>query len=82
MWPNPQFPVALVTITEEILHGKLHFLCSVCCYKKKVILVFQDQLSKRILFLSSVHSAMKSLLMASLPVTGMLNFKHVQLSCK
>ena len=29
MWPNPQFPADLVTITEEILKGKLHFLCSV-----------------------------------------------------
>ena len=28
MWPNPPFPVDLVTFTEEILHGKLHFLCS------------------------------------------------------
>ena len=30
MWPNPQFPADLVTFTEEICHGKLHFLCSVC----------------------------------------------------
>ena len=29
MWPNPQFLVGLVTFTEEILNGKLHFLCSV-----------------------------------------------------
>ena len=29
MWPNPQFPTDLVTFTEEILNGKLHFLCSV-----------------------------------------------------
>ena len=29
MWPNPQFPVDLVTFTEEILNGKLHFLRSV-----------------------------------------------------
>ena len=29
MRPNPQFPAALVTFTEEILNGKLHFLCSV-----------------------------------------------------
>ena len=29
MWPNPQFPVDLVTFTEEILDGKLDFLCSV-----------------------------------------------------
>ena len=28
MWPNPQFPSDLVTFTEEILNGKLHFLCS------------------------------------------------------
>ena len=36
MWPNPQFPADLVTFTEEILNGKLHFLCS-----KKTPLVFQ-----------------------------------------
>ena len=28
MLPNPQFSADLVTFTEEILHGKLHFLCS------------------------------------------------------
>ena len=27
MWPNPQLPADLVTFTEEILNGKLHFLC-------------------------------------------------------
>ena len=26
MWPNPQFPVDLVTFTSEIHNGKLHFL--------------------------------------------------------
>ena len=31
MWPNPHFPADLVIITEEILNGKLHFLCSVSC---------------------------------------------------
>ena len=29
MRPNPQFPAALVTFTEEILNGKLQFLCCV-----------------------------------------------------
>ena len=29
MLPNPQFPADLVIFTEEILNGKLHFLCSV-----------------------------------------------------
>ena len=28
MWPDPQETADLVTITEEILYGKLHFLCS------------------------------------------------------
>ena len=28
MWPNPDEPADLVTFTEEILNGKLHFLCS------------------------------------------------------
>ena len=27
MWANPQETVDLVTFTEEILNGKLHFLC-------------------------------------------------------
>ena len=29
MWPNPQFPADMVTFTEEILNGKLHFLSSI-----------------------------------------------------
>ena len=28
MWPNPQETVDLVTFTEKVLNGKLHFLCS------------------------------------------------------
>ena len=28
MLPNPQETAALVTFTEEIFNGKLHFLCS------------------------------------------------------
>ena len=27
MWPNPQFSADLATFTEEILNGKLYFLC-------------------------------------------------------
>ena len=30
MWPNRQFPADLVTVTEKIFSGKLHFLCSDC----------------------------------------------------
>ena len=28
MWPNPQETADLVAFSEEILNGKLHFLCS------------------------------------------------------
>ena len=28
MWPNPPWPLDLVTFTGEIINGKLHFLCS------------------------------------------------------
>ena len=28
IWPNQQFPADLVTFTEEILNGKLHFFCA------------------------------------------------------
>ena len=34
MWPNPQETADLVMFTEEILNGKLHFLCSVAFGKK------------------------------------------------
>ena len=33
MGPNPQETVDLVTFTEDILNGKLHFLCSVLVIK-------------------------------------------------
>ena len=32
MWRNPQETADLVTFTEEILYGKLHFLFSVSLY--------------------------------------------------
>ena len=32
MWANSQFPADLVTFTEEIFNGKLHFLCSASPY--------------------------------------------------
>ena len=32
MWPNPQVPADLVAFTEEILNGKLRFVCSVISY--------------------------------------------------
>ena len=29
LWPNPQKSADLATFTEELLNGKLHFVCSV-----------------------------------------------------
>ena len=42
MWPNPQFSVDLVTFTEEILKGRLYFLCSawLCLCSKMLIALF------------------------------------------
>ena len=34
MRPNPRFPADLATFTEEIINGKLHFMCS-----EKIMLV-------------------------------------------
>ena len=31
MWQNPLVTVELVTLAEEILNGKLHFLCNDIC---------------------------------------------------
>ena len=33
-----QFPADLVTFTEKILNGKLHFLCSAILFSLKVLL--------------------------------------------
>ena len=54
MWPNPQETVDLVTFAEEILNGKLYFLCSVssCVFFLKhrglitVYLIYQSNQSK------------------------------------
>ena len=47
MRPNPQKTADLVTFTEEILNGKLYFLCSV--YSDTVAL-FYSALFARLLF--------------------------------
>ena len=39
---RPQVPADFVTFTEEILNGKLHFLCSVNDKKVQHILVASD----------------------------------------
>ena len=40
MWPNPQEIPDLVTFIEEILNGKLHFLCSASFISILYLLVF------------------------------------------
>ena len=34
MWPNPQIPADLITFTEEIYNGKLHFLLQWLDFRK------------------------------------------------
>ena len=45
MWPNTQETVDLVTFTEEISKGKLHFLCS-CIPMTKILDVIDSILQK------------------------------------
>ena len=40
MWPNPQEIADLVTFTEEIVNGKLHFL-----YSAMILSVLSDKLT-------------------------------------
>ena len=45
MWPNPQETADLVTFTEEILNGKLHFLWSVRPEVVNELFQFRGQIS-------------------------------------
>ena len=47
MWSNPQFPADLVTFTEEILNGKLHFLCSAEYLRKRTFLLLCTPLNNK-----------------------------------
>ena len=42
MWPNPQETADLVTFTEEVLNGNLHFLCSDICVGRLYFSIFPD----------------------------------------
>ena len=44
MWPNPKEPAK--EPTEEILNGKLHFLCSVHSMKTLAFLMFPERLTR------------------------------------
>ena len=54
MWPDPQFPAALATLTGKTLSGKSHFLCSVeknppaVFYKKGVNINFAKFIGKHL----------------------------------
>ena len=56
MWPNPKETVDLVTFTEGILNGKLHFLCS----NKKHLLIILHNKPKEICYVNSFRSFYKS----------------------
>ena len=56
MRPNPQFPTNLLTFTEEILNGKLHFLYRVLC-----ISMFFPKISEELIFFKIYKEAEISL---------------------
>ena len=44
MWPTPQVTADLATFTEEIVNGKLHFLCSTYCpFQHVIYCLFKNQ---------------------------------------
>ena len=45
MWPNPKETADLVTFTEEILNGKLHFLCCEIGLKRLTKNVYDKDMS-------------------------------------
>ena len=48
MRPNMRFPVDLGSFTEEILNGKLHFLCSMNYSARKIVIQkFKDKVHIR-----------------------------------
>ena len=49
MWPNSQFPADLVTLTEEIFNGKLHFLYSAKEKNNKVFGFIKEELGGKIM---------------------------------
>ena len=68
MWPNPQFPADLVTFTEVMLNGKLHFLCSACFALKALIFYFsfcQLILLLKILYRDTLFAAPERYLLKS-----------------
>ena len=50
MWPNPQFPADLVTFAEEILNGKLHFLCSDDYIRITILFIYFIQVNAWLIF--------------------------------
>ena len=52
MWPNPQETADLTTFTEEIINGKLHFLCSDAKFKTNENTLHNDSIEE---FLDELH---------------------------
>ena len=79
---NPQFPAELVTFTEEILNGKLHFLCSPNFQQIKVTIILISHINIFPLFIflqiffkssNSIHFFIHSLKLLS--IYFLFNFK-------
>ena len=48
MLPNPRFPADLILFTEEILNGKIHFLCSIVVVKR-IFVISQHTIAAELL---------------------------------
>ena len=78
MWPNPQETADLVTFTEEILNGKLHFLCSdrSCMPVLKFKLMLTYVRSRKIKSINKTSNSIKPFLNST--KTNFINCQYIK----
>ena len=81
MWPNPQETADLVTFSEEILNGKLQFLCSVWHdheYSSDAVQICVAIFAERIFTVNKAGSESKTTLPNILDTLFTLNFNALK----
>ena len=83
MWPNPHFAADLVTFTEEILNGKLHFLCSATGISKinnsflRIFFFLFNVLSEKLINFASKEHFLKNVFLWEWDFVCMRNYETI-----